>query len=48
MAAVAMNADATAYATLQYAMNTSDVNGAKGKGNFKLPTTEDITGLSAQ
>ena len=48
MAALAMNADATAYATLQYAMNTSDVNGAKGKGNFKLPTTEDITGLSAQ
>jgi aminopeptidase Y len=46
--ALDMNADATAYATLQYAMNTSDVNGAKGKGNFKLPTTEQITGLSAK
>ena len=46
--ALAMNADATAYATLQYAMNTSDVNGVKGKGNFKPPTTEDITGLSAK
>ena len=45
--ALAMNADATAYATLQYAMNTSDVNGVKGKGNFKPPSTEDITGLSA-
>ena len=45
--ALAMNADATAYATLQYAMNTSDVNSAKGKGNFKFLTTEDITGLSA-
>jgi Zn-dependent M28 family amino/carboxypeptidase len=42
------NADAVAYATLQYAMSTSDVNGAKGKGNFKLLTTEDITGLSAK
>ena len=42
------NADAIAYATLQYAMNTSDVNGVQGKGNFKLPTTEQITGLSAK
>ena len=46
--ALATNADATAYATLQYAMSTSDVNGAKGKGNFKPPTTEQITGLSAK
>ena len=46
--ALDVNADAVAYATLQYAMSTSDVNGAKGKGNFKLPTTEDITGLSAR
>ena len=30
------NADAVAYATLQYAMNTSDVNGVRGKGNFRL------------
>jgi aminopeptidase Y len=48
LGALDVNADAVAYATLQYAMSTSDVNGAKGKGNFKLPTTEDITGLSAQ
>ena len=46
--ALDVNADAVAYATLQYAMSTSDVNGAKGKGNFKLPTTEQITGLSAK
>ena len=48
MGALETNADAIAYATLQYAMNTSDVNGVKGKGNFKLPTTEQITGLSAK
>ena len=48
MGALDMNADAIAYATLQYAMNTSDVNGVKGKGNFKLLTTEQITGLSAK
>ena len=24
-----------AYAVLQYAMNTEDVNGVKGKGNFR-------------
>jgi aminopeptidase Y len=48
MDALAMNSDAIAYGTLQYAMNTSDVNGAKGKGNFKLLTTEQITGLSAK
>ena len=46
--ALGVNADAVAYATLQYAMSTSDVNGAKGKGNFKPPTTEQITGLSAK
>ena len=28
--------DAVAYATLQYAMNTRDVNGVRGKGNFRL------------
>ena len=48
MGALETNADGIAYATLQYAMNTSDVNGAKGKGNFKLLTTEQITGLSAK
>ena len=30
-----LNADAIAYAVLQYAMNTQAVNGEKGKGNFK-------------
>ena len=30
------NAHATAYAVLQYAMNTADINGVKGKGNFKI------------
>jgi aminopeptidase Y len=29
------NSDAIAYAVLQYAMNTEDINGKKGKGNFK-------------
>ena len=27
---------AVAYAALQYAMNTADVNARRGKGNFKL------------
>lgn len=31
-----VNADAIAYATLQYAMNTASINGVKGKGNFKI------------
>ena len=35
--ALDVNSDAVAYATLQYAMNTQDVNGQKGKGNFQLP-----------
>ena len=35
MFALDKNSDAIAYAVLQYAMNTSDVNGQKGKGNFK-------------
>ncbi len=29
-----VNLDAVAFATLQFAMNTVDVNGARGKGNF--------------
>jgi Zn-dependent M28 family amino/carboxypeptidase len=33
--ALDVNADAVAYATLQYAMNTEDVNGQRGKGNFR-------------
>jgi Zn-dependent M28 family amino/carboxypeptidase len=35
--ALDVNADAVAYATLQYAMNTSDINGVPGKGNFPPP-----------
>jgi aminopeptidase Y len=34
--ALGVNADAVAYAALKYAMDTSDVNSVKGKGNFKL------------
>jgi aminopeptidase Y len=30
-----VNSDAVAYSVLQYAMNTEDINGDKGKGNFK-------------
>jgi Zn-dependent M28 family amino/carboxypeptidase len=33
--ALTVNADAIAAATLQYAMNTQEINGVKGKGNFK-------------
>ena len=40
--ALSVNADAIAYATLQYGMSTTDVNGAKGKGNFKLPPPEEL------
>lgn len=32
------NADAVAYSTLQYAMNTSAINSVSGKGNFSHPT----------
>ena len=33
--ALEVNADAAAYAVLQFAMNTQAVNGKRGKGNFK-------------
>jgi Zn-dependent M28 family amino/carboxypeptidase len=33
--ALDVNADAVAYAVLQFAMNTSEINGERGKGNFK-------------
>jgi len=39
-AALDQNADAIAYSTLQYAMNTSDVNAVRGKGNFPVPPPE--------
>jgi Zn-dependent M28 family amino/carboxypeptidase len=35
--ALSLNSDAVAYATLQFAMNTSAVNSVRGKGNFKMP-----------
>jgi aminopeptidase Y len=34
--ALDVNSDAVAYSALKYAMDTSDVNALKGKGNFKL------------
>lgn len=34
LSAFDVNVDAVAFATLQYAMSTEDVNGQKGKGNF--------------
>jgi hypothetical protein len=34
LAVLDLNADAIAYAVLQYAMSTQAVNGQKGKGNF--------------
>jgi aminopeptidase Y len=34
--ALHVNSDGVAYAVLQYAMNSADVNGQRGKGNFKL------------
>lgn len=39
--ALEINSDAIAYAVLQYAMNTSDINGQEGKGNFKVEPLED-------
>ena len=33
--ALDVNSDAVAYGVLQYAMNTQEINGVKGKGNFK-------------
>jgi Zn-dependent M28 family amino/carboxypeptidase len=35
--ALDINADAVAYATLQFAMSTQDVNAQRGKGNFNRP-----------
>jgi aminopeptidase Y len=35
--ALEVNADAVAYSTLGFAMNTYIINGQRGKGNFKVP-----------
>jgi Zn-dependent M28 family amino/carboxypeptidase len=40
LTALDVNSDAIAYAVLQYAMNTSDFNSQKPKGNFKVPPYE--------
>ncbi|HET6469157.1 MAG TPA: M28 family metallopeptidase [Geminicoccaceae bacterium] len=44
--ALEANSDAVAYATLQYAMSTASINGAKGKGNFK--SLSDLPFLGSQ
>jgi len=36
------NSDAVAAATLQYAMNTEEINGERGKGNFKPTDNENL------
>ena len=36
LSALDVNSDAIAFVTLQYAMSTEDINGLRGKGNFKL------------
>jgi aminopeptidase Y len=38
--ALEVNADAVAYATLWFAMNTAPINDQRGKGNFKYPFDE--------
>ncbi|HSO28695.1 MAG TPA: M28 family metallopeptidase [Candidatus Sulfomarinibacteraceae bacterium] len=48
LSAFDVNIDAVAFATLQYAMSTADINNAKGKGNFPPPSGGDpIAGSSA-
>ena len=39
--ALDINADAIAYAVLNYAMNTEPINGVPGKGNFRATGVED-------
>jgi len=39
-----LNSDAVAFAVLQYAMNTQEVNGLKGKGNFQPDKAFDYLG----
>jgi Zn-dependent M28 family amino/carboxypeptidase len=38
--ALDVNSDAIAYAVLQFAMSTSDVNGKQGSANFSMPASE--------
>jgi Zn-dependent M28 family amino/carboxypeptidase len=44
-AALDTNSDAVAFATLQYGMNTSDVNSVKGRGDFKPPKAPEPPAL---
>ena len=39
--ALDINADAIAYAVLNYAMNTEPINGVPGKGNFRGQANAD-------
>jgi Zn-dependent M28 family amino/carboxypeptidase len=39
--ALDVNSDAVAYSVLQYAMNTEDINGERGKGSFKPSPFQD-------
>lgn len=48
LVALDVNADAVAFATLQFAMNTAAVNGQRGKGNFKMPNLPDPHELKEQ
>jgi len=43
-----VNSDAVAFATLQYAMNTSDINGVRGKGNFPPVVPVDPSGTGSE
>jgi aminopeptidase Y len=47
LTALDVNSDAVAYAVLQYAMNTQDINGVRGKGNFKPDSHDHTEELSA-
>jgi Zn-dependent M28 family amino/carboxypeptidase len=38
--ALGVNSDAVAFSVLRYGMNTEDINGVKGKGNFNPPPRE--------
>ena len=42
LTALDVNSDAVALATLQYAMNTEDINGKRGKGNFDPDRLGDL------
>jgi hypothetical protein len=41
LAALDVNSDAVAASVLTFAMNTEDINGERGKGNFK-PKNRDF------